>query len=69
VKRAIDIIRGLTAEPEIGATYKGTVKRIERLRRLRRDLPGHRRPRARLRARPHRVENVADVIKEGDGSR
>jgi polyribonucleotide nucleotidyltransferase len=27
-KRAIDIIRGLTAEPEIGAVYKGTVKRI-----------------------------------------
>ena len=28
VKRAIDIIEGLTAEPEVGAIYKGTVKRI-----------------------------------------
>ncbi|HEY5611686.1 MAG TPA: polyribonucleotide nucleotidyltransferase, partial [Thermoanaerobaculia bacterium] len=28
-QKAIDIIRGLTASPEIGVTYKGTVKRIE----------------------------------------
>ena len=28
-ERAIDIIKGLTASPEIGKTYKGTVKRIE----------------------------------------
>jgi polyribonucleotide nucleotidyltransferase len=28
-ERAIDIIKGLTASPEIGANYKGTVKRIE----------------------------------------
>ena len=28
-QRAIDIIRGLTASPEVGKTYKGTVKRIE----------------------------------------
>jgi len=28
VKKALDIIKGLTAEPEVGATYKGTVKRI-----------------------------------------
>src|SRR5207237_5223894 len=28
-QRAIDIIKGLTASPEIGANYKGTVKRIE----------------------------------------
>ncbi len=27
--RAIEIIKGLTASPEIGANYKGTVKRIE----------------------------------------
>jgi polyribonucleotide nucleotidyltransferase len=27
--KAIDIIKGLTASPEIGKTYKGTVKRIE----------------------------------------
>jgi len=28
-QRAIDIIRGITQEPEIGATYKGTVRRVE----------------------------------------
>src|SRR5207245_10408929 len=28
-QRAIDIIRGLTASPEVGKNYKGTVKRIE----------------------------------------
>jgi len=28
-QRAIDIIKGLTASPEVGKTYKGTVKRIE----------------------------------------
>ncbi|HEX8172827.1 MAG TPA: polyribonucleotide nucleotidyltransferase [Thermoanaerobaculia bacterium] len=28
-ERAIDIIKGLTASPEIGTNYKGTVKRIE----------------------------------------
>jgi polyribonucleotide nucleotidyltransferase len=28
-QRAIDIIKGLTASPEIGQNYKGTVKRIE----------------------------------------
>jgi polyribonucleotide nucleotidyltransferase len=28
-QRAIEIIKGLTASPEIGANYKGTVKRIE----------------------------------------
>jgi polyribonucleotide nucleotidyltransferase len=28
-ERALEIIRGLTASPEIGANYKGTIKRIE----------------------------------------
>jgi polyribonucleotide nucleotidyltransferase len=28
-ERAIDIIRGLTASPEVGKDYKGTIKRIE----------------------------------------
>src|SRR5947208_6743207 len=28
-QRAIDIIKGLTASPEVGKNYKGTVKRIE----------------------------------------
>ena len=28
-ERALEIIRGLTASPEVGANYKGTIKRIE----------------------------------------
>src|SRR4029079_15851435 len=28
VKKALDIIKGLTAEPEVGAVYKGAVHRI-----------------------------------------
>ena len=28
MKKALDIIKGLTAEPEVGAIYKGTVQRI-----------------------------------------
>jgi polyribonucleotide nucleotidyltransferase len=28
VRRAIDIVQGLTAEPEVGRVYKGTVKRV-----------------------------------------
>ena len=37
-----------------------------RLRRLRRDPPGHRRPAPHQRARDKRVERVKDVCKEGD---
>src|SRR5690606_33392126 len=29
VAKALDIIRGLTEEPEVGKTYKGTVRRVE----------------------------------------
>ena len=28
VKQALDIIKGLTTEPEVGAVYKGTVRRV-----------------------------------------
>ena len=28
MKRALDIIKGLTTEPEVGATYKGKVSRV-----------------------------------------
>src|SRR6202044_4104136 len=28
VKKALDIIKGLTAEPEVGAVYKGPVQRV-----------------------------------------
>jgi polyribonucleotide nucleotidyltransferase len=66
VKRALDIIRGLTAEAEVGATYTGTVKRITDFGAFVEVLPGtdglvH------ISELAHtRVERVEDVIKEGD---
>jgi len=65
-KRAIDIIKGITAEPEVGAVYKGTVQRITDFGAFVEILPGtdgllH------ISEMAHtRVERVADLMKEGD---
>jgi polyribonucleotide nucleotidyltransferase len=66
VKRALDIIKGLTAEPEVGTIYKGTVQRITDFGAFIEVLPGtdgllHVSEMAHT-----RVENVNDVMKEGD---
>ena len=66
VRRALDIIKGLTAEPEIGTIYKGTVTRIADFGAFIEVLPGtdgllHVSEMAHT-----RVENVTDVMKEGD---
>ncbi len=66
VKKALDIIKGLTAEPEVGATYKGTVKRVTDFGAFVEILPGidglvH------ISELAHtRVDRVEDVLKEGD---
>ena len=66
VKRALDIIKGLTAEPEVGAIYEGAVKRIVDFGAFVEVLPGidglvH------ISELAHeRVEKVEDVVKEGD---
>ncbi len=66
VKKALDIIRGLTAEPEVGATYKGAVQRITDFGAFVELLPGtdgllH------ISEMAHtRVDKVTDVMKEGD---
>jgi polyribonucleotide nucleotidyltransferase len=66
VKKALDIIKGLTAEPEVGVTYKGTVQRITDFGAFIELLPGtdgllH------ISEMDHkRVERVTDVMKEGD---
>ncbi|MEJ7730032.1 MAG: polyribonucleotide nucleotidyltransferase [Polyangiaceae bacterium] len=66
VKRALDIIKGLTAEAEIGAVYTGPVKRITDFGAFIEVLPGtdgllH------ISEMAHtRVERVEDVLKEGD---
>src|SRR4051812_39432201 len=66
VKKAIDIIKGLTAEPEVGATYKGSVQRITDFGAFIEIFPGtdgllHVSEMAHT-----RVERVTDVMKEGD---
>jgi len=66
VKRALDIIKGLTAEPEVGTIYKGTVTRIADFGAFIEVLPGtdgllHVSEMAHT-----RVERVTDVMKEGD---
>jgi polyribonucleotide nucleotidyltransferase len=66
VKKALDIIKGLTAEPEVGATYKGPVQRITDFGAFIELMPGtdgllH------ISEMDHkRVERVTDVMKEGD---
>ncbi len=66
VKKAIAIIKGLTAEPEVGATYKGPVQRITDFGAFVELMPGtdgllH------ISEMAHtRVEKVSDVMKEGD---
>ncbi|MCC6648527.1 MAG: polyribonucleotide nucleotidyltransferase [Polyangiaceae bacterium] len=66
VKRAMDIVKGLTAEPEVGAVYKGTVRRIVEFGAFLEIMPGtdglcH------VSELDHvRVERVEDVLKEGD---
>jgi polyribonucleotide nucleotidyltransferase len=66
VKKALDIIKGLTAEAEIGATYKGTVSRVADYGAFITIMPGtdgllHVSEMAHT-----RVERVTDVMKEGD---
>jgi polyribonucleotide nucleotidyltransferase len=66
VKKALDIIRGLTAEAEVGTVYKGTVRRITDFGAFVEVLPNtdgllH------ISEMAHtRVERVEDVVKEGD---
>jgi polyribonucleotide nucleotidyltransferase len=66
VKKAIEIIKGLTAEPEVGAVYKGAVQRITDFGAFVELMPGtdgllH------ISEMAHtRVDKVTDVMKEGD---
>jgi len=66
VQRAIDIVRGLTAEAEIGATYKGTVKRLMEFGAFVEIFPGTEGLVHVSELAHERVEKVGDVVKEGD---
>ncbi len=66
VKRALDLIKGLTAEPEVGVTYKGVVKRILDFGAFVEILPGTDGLVHISELAHHRVERVEDEVREGD---
>jgi polyribonucleotide nucleotidyltransferase len=66
VKKALDIIKGLTTEPEVGATYKGTVSRVADFGAFIEIMPGTDGLLHVSEMAHHRVERVTDVMKEGD---
>jgi polyribonucleotide nucleotidyltransferase len=66
VKKALDIIKGLTTEPEVGTVYKGTVSRVADFGAFIEILPGTDGLLHVSEMAHHRVERVTDVMKEGD---
>ena len=66
VRRALDIIKGLTTEPEVGAVYKGTVSRIVDFGAFIEIMPGTDGLLHVSEMAHHRVEKVTDEMKEGD---
>ena len=66
MKRAIDMIQGITAEPEVGRIYKGTVRRIVDFGAFVEILPGVDGLLHISQIEPGRVAKVSDVLKEGD---
>ena len=67
VKKAIEIIKGLTTEPEVGAIYKGTVKGIrEDLGAFVEILPGAEALLHISEIAHTRIAKVSDVLKEGE---
>jgi polyribonucleotide nucleotidyltransferase len=66
VKKALDIIKGLTAEPEIGMIYDGVVKRIADFGAFVEILPNTDGLVHISELAHERVEKVEDVLKEGD---
>jgi polyribonucleotide nucleotidyltransferase len=66
VKKALDIIKGLTTEPEVGTIYKGTVSRVVDFGAFIEILPGTDGLLHVSEMAHERVEKVTDVMKEGD---
>jgi polyribonucleotide nucleotidyltransferase len=64
--RAVEIIRGITQEPEIGQTYKGTVRRVEPYGAFLELMPGSDGLLHISDISWHRVESVEDHMKLGD---
>jgi len=66
VQRALAIIEGLTAEPEVGRIYKGTVRRIVDFGAFIEILPNNEALLHVSEIAHERVERVEDVLNEGD---
>jgi polyribonucleotide nucleotidyltransferase len=66
VKRALEILKGLTAEPETGAIYKGVVKRVAEFGAFVEILPNVDGLVHVSELAHHRVERVEDELREGD---
>jgi polyribonucleotide nucleotidyltransferase len=65
-QQAIDMIRALTAEVEVGQSYNGTVKRIMDFGAFVEVLPGKEGLVHISQLAPHRVNRVEDVVNVGD---
>ncbi len=66
MQRAIDIIRGLTAEAEVGKIYRGTVRRVVDFGAFVEILPGTDGLVHISQLANERVRQVTDVVREGD---
>ena len=66
MQRAIDWIRGLTAEAEVGKIYKGTVRKIVDFGAFVEIMPGTDGLLHISQIANGRVKQVSDVVKEGD---
>jgi len=66
MKRALDIIQGITASPEVGRIYQGTVRRITDFGAFVEILPGTDGLLHISQLEDRRVDNVRDVLKEGE---
>jgi polyribonucleotide nucleotidyltransferase len=66
LQKAVDIIKGLTAEPEIGKIYKGKIKRIMNFGAFCEILPGKEGLIHISELADKFVKNVEDVVKIGD---
>ena len=64
--KAIEIIEGLTQEPEIGKVYRGKVRRVEAYGAFVEILPGQDGLVHISELAPYRVRQTTDIVKEGD---
>jgi len=66
MRRAIELVEGITAEAQVGKVYKGTVRKIVDFGAFVEILPGTDGLLHISQIGPGRVERVTDVLKEGD---